>query len=249
MVDNRSFSLFLKQPIAHRGLHGLNRPENSLAALKFALEAKVPVELDLGLTRDHHWMLAHWPLYRTQEGKLRALAYSSKQQVKQAWPEQSSKHIVSLEDTLNFVQGRIPLLLDVKLYSFARAKKALMELMHHVAAYEKKYGSVIAVQSHNPLLAAAFNAHEINVPKGWIVGGLGKLHNRFIPPGKWPSQAALKYMKPDFLAVDQSISRTYFDFLKHQIDVPLLAFTIKNRQEADAISLYVDNIIADPFQP
>ena len=50
---------FLTTPIAHRGLHGLGIPENSLAAAQAAIDAGYGIELDIQPARDGTPMVFH----------------------------------------------------------------------------------------------------------------------------------------------------------------------------------------------
>lgn len=53
--------VFLQTPIAHRALHDLsdNRPENSRAAIRAAIEAGYGIEIDLQRTSDNRAMVFH----------------------------------------------------------------------------------------------------------------------------------------------------------------------------------------------
>ena len=46
-------------PIAHRGLHDANKPENSLAAFSAAVKAGYAIEFDLHLLSDGHFAVFH----------------------------------------------------------------------------------------------------------------------------------------------------------------------------------------------
>ena len=49
----------LNKPIAHRGLWGENAVENSLTAYKLASNAKLPIEMDVYLTKDEKIVVFH----------------------------------------------------------------------------------------------------------------------------------------------------------------------------------------------
>ena len=50
---------FLDRPFAHRALHGAGRPENSLSAVRAAVEAGYGIEIDVQLSRDGAAMVFH----------------------------------------------------------------------------------------------------------------------------------------------------------------------------------------------
>jgi len=50
---------FLLPPIAHRGLHGEGRSENSVAAFDAAIEKGYAIELDIQMSADGEAMVFH----------------------------------------------------------------------------------------------------------------------------------------------------------------------------------------------
>jgi glycerophosphoryl diester phosphodiesterase len=245
-MGNASIQLFLEKPIAHRGLHGFGRPENSLAAIKPALETKTPIEIDIGLSKDNKWMLGHWPLYRNLSGELKVFQKSTAYEIQRAWPKTSKRHIPSLSEAMEMIQGKIPLLLDVKLYGL-KNPKGLNRLKALIKAYQEKYKGSVAVQSFNPTVLAYFNEKKLEIPRGLVVGSLGNIPSRIIPTGKLPSRVALHYTKPDFLTINSVNPKPYFEFLRKSANVPLLAYNVKSKETLDRVSPLVDNVISDSY--
>ena len=52
-------SFLTKTPIAHRGLHDANRPENSFAAFQAAIEKGYAIETDVRISKDHRLIIFH----------------------------------------------------------------------------------------------------------------------------------------------------------------------------------------------
>ena len=52
-------SWITKTPIAHRGLHNKDIPENSLSAFKNAIEHGYAIEIDLQITKDNKIIVFH----------------------------------------------------------------------------------------------------------------------------------------------------------------------------------------------
>ena len=52
-------SWIVKTPIAHRGLHDDNKPENSLSAFKNAIKHGYAIEIDLQMTKDNKIVVFH----------------------------------------------------------------------------------------------------------------------------------------------------------------------------------------------
>ena len=49
----------LKKPIAHRGLHDENNPENSISAFQAAIACGYPIEMDVRLSKDGKIVVFH----------------------------------------------------------------------------------------------------------------------------------------------------------------------------------------------
>ena len=58
-VGNNDVEKFMTERYAHRGLHGEDRPENSLAAFKAAADKGYAIELDVHLMRDGKLAVIH----------------------------------------------------------------------------------------------------------------------------------------------------------------------------------------------
>lgn len=81
-------SWLFSRPIAHRGLHGIDAPENSLAAFGKAIEAGFPIEIDVRPIDDGTVVVFH-------DDKL--------------------TRMTDLDgEVLEFVDGRTPLLIEIK---------------------------------------------------------------------------------------------------------------------------------------
>ncbi|MBW3541072.1 MAG: exo-alpha-sialidase [Planctomycetes bacterium] len=127
------------QTIAHRG-SSADRPENTLASVQRAIEAgATAVEVDLRLTRDSRLVLLHdATLDRTTNGS-GPLAEKTLAEVHRldagSWFDSrySDQRVPTLKEVLNMCEGKIDVLLDLKLQGdeFARA----------VAAEVKAHGS------------------------------------------------------------------------------------------------------------
>jgi glycerophosphoryl diester phosphodiesterase len=58
-MSNIKKSWLATKPIAHRGLHETNKPENSIPAFKAAIEHGYPIELDIQLCADDIIVVFH----------------------------------------------------------------------------------------------------------------------------------------------------------------------------------------------
>ena len=106
----------LARPFAHRALHdaGDGRPENSLLAVRAAIEVGYGIEIDLQLSRDGKAMVFHdYRLDRmtVESGLLRD---RTAEELGQISLNDSGDRIPELDDVLAMVDGQVPLLIELK---------------------------------------------------------------------------------------------------------------------------------------
>ena len=134
---------------AHRGLHDGNTgntPENSLSAFEKACQAGYGIELDVQLSRDGVVMVFHdYTLIRMtgKDGKVAEYDAAELQKLSLANTEQK---IPTFSEVLSLVNGRAPLLIELKGESFDSS------LCPKVAEILKSYEGDYCIESFNPLL-------------------------------------------------------------------------------------------------
>ncbi len=131
---------------AHRGLHNDTIPENSLAAFERACERGCGIELDVQLSRDGVVMVFHdYTLARMTgaEGKLRGRDARELQALRLKDTDQT---IPTLARALDLVDGRVPLLVELKGESLDTS------LCEKAADLLRAYKGSYCIESFNPLL-------------------------------------------------------------------------------------------------
>ena len=99
---------------AHRGLHGGGVPENSLSAFDLACKEGYGIEFDVHITADEKLVVFH------DDTLLRMCGVDEKTEGKTLAELQAltlagtNEHIPSLEETLNLINGRAPLIIEIK---------------------------------------------------------------------------------------------------------------------------------------
>ncbi len=99
---------------AHRGLHDSAKPENSLAAFQAAVNAGFGIELDVHLLSDGELAVIHdSALLRTtgKEGRVEDLTAAD---LSCYHLQGTAEHIPLLKDVLSIVDGKVPLIVEVK---------------------------------------------------------------------------------------------------------------------------------------
>ncbi len=232
-------------PIAHRGLHGDGRPENSLPAFEAAAAAGFAIELDVRLTADRRLVVIHEPDTGRMTGrKLRIsdTSYAELTQMKLA----GSEHTVPLfSDVLAMVAGRVPILIEVKTGSDPRL---LGPVLCRILA---GYGGEVAVASFDPRVVGWLRQHAPNIPRGQHAGSMPE--KRTIPAGL---RQLLRIMPLNYLTRPQFIVFDVRDFPDRalawwakQLGVPVVLWTIRVDNTLKQARAHGHNIIFEHITP
>ncbi|MFP4273578.1 MAG: glycerophosphodiester phosphodiesterase family protein [Paracoccaceae bacterium] len=158
---------FLRRPIAHRAFHdrAAGRPENSLAAVRAAVEAGYGIEIDLQLSADGQAMVFHdYHLGRltAEQGPVRGRSAAELAAIPLAG---GSEGIPGLAAVLAEVAGRVPLLVEIKDQHGAMGETC-GRLEAAAAAALEGYAGPVAVMSFNPHAVAHMARLAPDVPRG-----------------------------------------------------------------------------------
>ena len=232
---------------AHRGLHDneSEAPENSLPAFKKAVKAGYGIELDVQLTKDRVPVVFHdFTLERAcgRPGKVYEYTYEELQQFPLF---QSNERIPKFEEVLKVVDGKVPLIVEIKLEWMDLTVCAFVDKLL------KEYKGMYCIESFNPLVLTWYRRYHNDVLRG-------QLSDAFLKEGEyrgvlyWILQnLLLNWMtKPDFVAYNHK----YADNLSRRLCRKLYknmaaAWTIKSQQELEAAKEEFDVFIFDSFIP
>ena len=137
----------LLRDYAHRGLHnGKDAPENSLAAFEAACQKEYGIELDVQLSRDGKVMVFHDYTLVRMTGCDKKLAELDADELTKLTLGESDQKIPTFQEVLSLVDGRVPLLVELKGENFDTS------LCAKVAEMLRAYKGPYCVESFNPLL-------------------------------------------------------------------------------------------------
>ena len=159
----------LSRPIAHRGYHdrARGRVENARAAIKAAIDAGYPAEIDVQLSADGRAMVFHdydlarltgqpGPIQQRSAADLATLALID-----------GHETIPTLSDILTLVAGRIPLLIEIKDQDGALGPN-IGPLERAVAQDLDGYAGATALMSFNPHSVTALAGLAPDIPRGLV---------------------------------------------------------------------------------
>lgn len=181
---------------AHRGLFGPDVPENSLAAFARAAEAGYGIELDVQLSRDGEVVVFHDAVLERMTDATGKVCEYTLAELKTFSLAGTEQKIPTLTEVLALVDGRVPLLVELKGESTDTAVCTAAD------AILRTYSGAWLVESFNPLLLRWYKKHHPEVLRGQLTsdltGGLGKtMRNRLLD-----SLLLNAVTRPDFMAYD-----------------------------------------------
>ena len=243
-------SALVKAPFAHRGFHDLNagRPENSPAAFSAAVERGYAIELDVQLSSDGQAMVFHdYALDRltAETGPIQQRTAEALAQVKL---KGGTDTIQTLPQILSLIDGRVPLLVEIKDQDGAMGD-AIGPLEIATARALQDYAGDVAVMSFNPHSIARMALLAPDLTRGIVTSAY-----RY---ADWPlSKATCDHLReiPDY-------DRSGASFISHEVDdlsrprvaelrkigAMVCCWTVRSTEIEAAARQYADNITFEGY--
>jgi glycerophosphoryl diester phosphodiesterase len=222
---------------AHRGLHGARRVENSPAAFAAAIEAGLGIECDVQLSGDGRAMVFHDRELDRLTDERGPVAERSAAQLAQVALRGTHERIPGLHELLALVEGKVPLLIEIKSRRQTRPDPLCRAVLDDLAAYRGE----TAVMSFDPRVGHWFRRHAPGVVRGLVVteendgGFLGALRRHL----------SLWRAAPDFLAYDVRDLPSRFAAAQRARELPLLTWTVRSPELRRVAEKHADAPIAE----
>lgn len=168
LTMRKRMKLFMGQEWAHRGLHCVEKgiPENSMAAFKLGVKEGYGIELDVHLTKDGQLVVFHDDTLRRVCGKEGQIEEMSYEELQKCYLSGTSEKIPLFSTVLSYIEGRVPLLIEVKLPS------QNTEICVHLAEELRGYRGPYLVQSFNCLVLRWLKKHRKDILRGQLSSNL-----------------------------------------------------------------------------
>lgn len=249
MLDRDAFL----RPIAHRGLHNAKRGiiENTAPAFEAAIAKGYGIECDLrpaagGLPAVFH----DETLNRLVQGKGPIGALDAPE-LKRARYKDSETHILTFAELLDLVDGRVPLLVEIK----SEWTPPDMVFLGKIARLALGYRGPIALMSFDPAVMAVMRDKAPSVPRG-IVSGSYMGHgwwNRALGRNRTHDLRDLLESgaaEPDFYAYQVSALPTPVTrYVREVQGLPLFTWTVRSAKDRAAAAKWADAPIFEGFEP
>jgi glycerophosphoryl diester phosphodiesterase len=237
------------RPIAHRGLHGEGLIENTLGAAAAAVAGNYGIEVDLQLTADGEVVVFHDDTLDRLTAGVGPVNARTLAELKALSLRASSERIPTLQELLDRVAGRTPLVLELK-----SEWNGDDRLAARIAAQLMSYAGPVAAMSFDPDLVAALAEHAPGLPRGIVA-------ERHFRKSDWPQlsiprRLALGHLthffrtRPHFIAYSVSDLPALAPLLcRHVCGMPILTWTVRSEAERRRARWWANQVIFEGFRP
>ena len=227
--------------IAHRGLHDTTRSdaiwaENTLSAFAAAIAAGYGIECDVRLAGDGTAVVFHdATLDRLTHA--RGPVRDHGMEVLSLLPICGTRVVVpTLVQVLDLVDGRVPLLIEVKV----ERRENVAALCEAVALVLARYAGPLAIMSFDHRVPQWFAAHAPDVPRGMVVEARDMRGWR----ARWRMPRLFSKAEIEFLAVD--IRGLPDDTVARWRETwPIATWTVRRAVQRDVALAHADALIAE----
>ena len=229
--------------VAHRGLHDreLGIPENSLPAFARAVEQGKAIELDLHATADNRLVVLHDFQLKRMTGVPGIVEEWTLEDLRKLRLQGTDAQIPTRDEVLELVNGKVPLLLEIKSERLGEVGRLEPVLMKRLASYQGEF----ILEAFNPEVLVWLHRHAPQYIRGQL-GNLDDENRQF----KFYSRHLMfnHLSRPDFIAFDiQKIDyKLRLACKKHGL--PLLGWTIRTEAELKKADRLCDGVIYEHLE-
>jgi glycerophosphoryl diester phosphodiesterase len=239
------------RPVAHRGLHDRAHGiiENMPGAAQAAVDGNFSIECDIQLSADGEAMVHHDDaLGRLTEGSGALLGLTAAQ-LQAVRFKDTSERMMTLGDLCALVQGRVPLVIEVKSH-FDGDRKLVARMAQVLGSYR---GPAVGM-SFDPDQVLALRELMPQLPRGIIA-------ERRYDAADWPQATPAQRRgmlhlrhafrtRPHFVAywVNELPAAAPW-IARHVFGLPLLTWTVRTPEQRQRAARYADQMIFEGFRP
>ncbi len=252
-LPRRDITPLMGYDYAHRGLWNTNdpgeqnRPENSLAAFRAAVDKGYGIELDVHRTKDGALVVHHDDSLKRMTGVDIRIADSTLADVR-ACKLPNGEPIPTYDEVLDVVAGRIPMVVEAKVEQGNHA-----ELCRAVNERMQRYTGPWCLESFSPSAVKWFRLNAPEVIRGQLAfdhAGQGKTAFLFLRNLGIATMLQNWYARPDFIAFEAKSVKW------HSLPIHLLrlmkpwfvAWTVRSQADMDKYRKNWDLQIFERFE-
>jgi glycerophosphoryl diester phosphodiesterase len=227
------------QPIAHRGLHDMNRGrwENTLAAFRAAVEHGYAIECDVHLSGDGVPVVFHDDVLYRLTGADGAVWQRTAAELSALSVGGTVERIPTLDEMLALVGGAVPLVIEIK--GIAGHDAGLVD---QVVRHLRGYRGQAALMSFDH----------------WIIRELARKAEGF-PIGLTAEGESDSALEAHFSMLGHHIAfvsyavahlpNPFISFVRQRLSMPVVTWTVRNQADLEKSYRYADQITFEGFSP
>lgn len=232
---------------AHRGLWdtAADIPENSLAAFAAAADAGYAIELDIHLTKDGQIIVFHDDTTDRMCGAHFIIEQTGWETLSELQLDGTAEHIPLLSEVLSLVDGRVPLLIELKLpLSDLSLCSAVMKLLD-------EYPGPYVIESFNTLGLFWMRKNRPDVLRGQLSARFPRDLN-LASPARWLTTSLMVNLlgRPHFIAYHlQDTDTAGFRTAHRLFRAPVFLWTVRTDEQLQACRQINGTAIFEQIRP
>ena len=232
-------SWLTKRPVAHRGYHDLNKEvwENTLSAFGRAVERIYTIECDVHLTSDGDAIVFHDHHLRRLTGQDGAVWQRTAAEMRALKVGGTDDHPPTLSETLRFVAGRVPMVIELKGTPGHDAG-----LVARVAELLRSYSGKAAIMSFDHWLIRDFPRQAPGVPAGLTAEGQSVSQ----------IEAHFSMLANDLSFVSYAVDHLpnpFVSFVRDKLAMPVITWTVRDNPMVERTFAHADQMTFEGFEP
>lgn len=235
----QDISWLTARPIAHRGLHDMNKSvwENTLTAFSRAVDHGFAIECDVHLSSDGVPVVFHDDNLFRLTGTDGFVWQRTLRELKALRVGGTDDHPPSLQELLALVHGRVPLVIELK-----GTPGHDEGLVRAVGVLLKTYGGKAAVMSFDHWLIRDFATYMPDIPRGLTAWG-DKEHEL---------EAHFSMLAHDLSFVSYSVDHLpnrFVSFIRQKLGLPVITWTVRTPEGVASTVAHAEQMTFEGFDP
>ncbi len=227
------------RPIAHRGLHDMNKTrwENTLSAFEAAARRGYAIECDVHLSSDGVPVVVHDDDLKRLTGHDGFVWQRTAAELGALKVGGTSDHVPTLREMLDLVDGRVPLVVELK-----GIPGRDQGLVARVGAMLKRYKGKAAIMSFDHWLVRDFAKDAPGIPGGLTAYGRD---NSLI-------EAHFAMLAHDIAFTSYAagdLPNPFVSFVRDRLGMPVITWTVHDQPAVDLTFRYADQMTFECFEP
>ena len=231
-------SWLTERPIAHRGLHkaGTERVENTIPAIKAAIDAGYAIEVDVQLCKDGGVAVIHDRTLSRLTNQSGYLPDMTLEEVTAIEVTGSNSNIASLQQLLDIVDSKVPLFIELKVIREDKASALPKAMINTLRAYN----GPLAVMSFHPLAIKWFKKNAPDIPRGMVLEESKKRFkfNMGIRRHRYCKIAGAQFIAHDVKSLPNRFCKRW-----REMGHPLVTWTVNSKELEERAAKYADQPI------